>query len=188
MSLHLDASTMTGQSCPSRQVQQVFYHLLVMDSDGQEVGVALMCDVNQCPVCTCPHDKLDRADMLYPYRWNSQGSCSSCTRTASQWWWRGVGWSPLGGTCNNFALLDNIWYQVRYHIRYSNRYMLLFYSLCFFPMQDHCRSEELYRNWSTSRVLRTLISKLWIPMLLSLLLRKSCQCTNFMSAVSIYAA
>ncbi len=33
-----------------------FDHLLVMD--GQEVGGALMChgDVNQCPVCTCPHE------------------------------------------------------------------------------------------------------------------------------------
>ncbi len=43
-----------------------FYHLLVMD--GQEVGAGLMCDVNQCPVCTCPHDELDRADVSYPYR------------------------------------------------------------------------------------------------------------------------
>ena len=37
-----------GQARCSR----AFYHLLVMD--GQEVGAALMCDVNQCPVCTCP--------------------------------------------------------------------------------------------------------------------------------------
>ena len=36
--------------------------------DGQEVGAGLMCDVNQCPVCTCPHDELDRADVSYPYR------------------------------------------------------------------------------------------------------------------------
>ena len=43
-----------------------FYHLLVMD--GQEVGAALMCDVNQCPVCTCPHSELDRTDVTYPYR------------------------------------------------------------------------------------------------------------------------
>jgi hypothetical protein len=40
-----------------------FYHLLVMD--GQEVGAALMCDVNQCPVCNFPHDELDRADVSY---------------------------------------------------------------------------------------------------------------------------
>ena len=45
---------------------RTFYHLLVMD--GQEVGAALMCDVNQCPVCTCPHSELDRADVSYPYR------------------------------------------------------------------------------------------------------------------------
>jgi hypothetical protein len=45
---------------------RTFCHLLVMD--GQEVGAALMCDVNQCPVCTCPHDELDRADVSYPYR------------------------------------------------------------------------------------------------------------------------
>ncbi len=30
-----------------------FYHLLVMDV--AEVAAALLCDVNQCPVCTCPH-------------------------------------------------------------------------------------------------------------------------------------
>jgi hypothetical protein len=44
---------------------RTFYHVLVMD--GQEVGAA-MCNVNQCPVCTCPHDELDRADVSYPYR------------------------------------------------------------------------------------------------------------------------
>jgi hypothetical protein len=31
---------------------RAFYNLLVMD--GQVVGAALMCDVDQCPVCTCP--------------------------------------------------------------------------------------------------------------------------------------
>ena len=45
---------------------RAFYHLLVMD--GQEVGAALMCDVNQCPVCTCPHSELDRTDVFFPYR------------------------------------------------------------------------------------------------------------------------
>jgi hypothetical protein len=50
---------------------KAFYHLL--DMDGQEVaqvGAALtsMCDVNQCPVCTCPHSELDRTDVSFPYR------------------------------------------------------------------------------------------------------------------------
>ena len=45
---------------------RAFYHLLVMD--GEEVGKALLCDVNQCPVCTCPHNELDRTDVSYPYR------------------------------------------------------------------------------------------------------------------------
>jgi hypothetical protein len=45
---------------------RAFYHLLVMD--GQEVGAALMCDVNQCPLCTCPHSELDRTDVSFPYR------------------------------------------------------------------------------------------------------------------------
>ncbi len=45
---------------------RAFYHLLVMD--GQEVGAALMCDVNQCPVCTCPHSELDRTYVSFPYR------------------------------------------------------------------------------------------------------------------------
>ncbi len=33
----------------------------------QEVGAALMCDVNQCPVCACPHDEQDRVQVSYPY-------------------------------------------------------------------------------------------------------------------------
>ena len=31
---------------------RAFYHLLIMD--GQEVGAALMCDINQCPVAPVP--------------------------------------------------------------------------------------------------------------------------------------
>ena len=34
-----------------------FFHVLVMD--GAEVAAALLCDVNQCTVCTCPHSELD---------------------------------------------------------------------------------------------------------------------------------
>ncbi len=41
------------------------FHALVMD--GAEVAAALLCDVNQCPVCTCPHSELDRTDISYPY-------------------------------------------------------------------------------------------------------------------------
>ena len=45
---------------------RTFYHLLVMD--GAEVAAALLCDVNQCPVCTCPHSDLDNTDSSYPFR------------------------------------------------------------------------------------------------------------------------
>ena len=45
---------------------RTFYHALVMD--GAEVAAALLCDVNQCPVCTCPHSELDQNDISYPYR------------------------------------------------------------------------------------------------------------------------
>ncbi len=38
---------------------------LVMN--GAEVAAALLCDVNQCPVCTYPHSELDRTDISYPY-------------------------------------------------------------------------------------------------------------------------
>ncbi len=41
---------------------RAFYHLLVMD--GAEVAAALLCDVNQCPVCTFPHGELDRTDLM----------------------------------------------------------------------------------------------------------------------------
>jgi hypothetical protein len=44
---------------------RAFYHLLVMDR--QEVGAALMCHVSQCPVCTCPHNELDRTDVSFPH-------------------------------------------------------------------------------------------------------------------------
>ncbi len=42
---------------------RAFYHLLVMD--GAEVAAALLCDVNQCPVCTCSHSELDRTNRSY---------------------------------------------------------------------------------------------------------------------------
>ena len=35
--------------------------------DGVEVAAALLCDVNQCPVCTCPHSELDQTNTSYPY-------------------------------------------------------------------------------------------------------------------------
>jgi hypothetical protein len=62
---------------------RALYHLLVID--GQEVGAALMCDVNQFQVCTCPHSELDRTDVSFPYR-NTEsvkGSCESSSRGAS---------------------------------------------------------------------------------------------------------
>ncbi len=45
---------------------RAFYHLLVMD--GQEIGAVLMCDVNQCPMCTWQHNVMHRTDVSYPYR------------------------------------------------------------------------------------------------------------------------
>ena len=45
-----------------------FYHPSLLVMDGAKVAAALLCDVNQCPVCTCPHSKLDRTDVSYPYR------------------------------------------------------------------------------------------------------------------------
>jgi hypothetical protein len=45
---------------------RTFCHLLVVD--GAEVASAVLCDVNQCTVCTCPHSELDRTDFAYPYR------------------------------------------------------------------------------------------------------------------------
>jgi hypothetical protein len=44
---------------------RTFFHGLVMD--GAEVAAALLCNVNQCPVCTCPHSELDRTGISYPY-------------------------------------------------------------------------------------------------------------------------
>ncbi len=38
-----------------------------MVMDGTKVAAALLCYVNQCPVCTCPHSELDWTDVSYPY-------------------------------------------------------------------------------------------------------------------------
>ncbi len=45
---------------------RAFYHVLVLE--GAEVAAATMCDTRQWPVCTCPHDELDRTDLAYPYQ------------------------------------------------------------------------------------------------------------------------
>ncbi len=47
------------------QLSRAFYHVLVMD--GAEVAVSLLCDVNQCPVCTCQHKELYCTDLSYPF-------------------------------------------------------------------------------------------------------------------------
>ena len=48
------------------RLSRAFYHVLVLD--GAEVATATMCDPRQCPVCSCPHDELDRTDKAYHYR------------------------------------------------------------------------------------------------------------------------
>ena len=48
------------------RLSRAFFHVLVLD--GAEVAAATMCDTRQCPVCTCPHQDLDRTDVAYPYR------------------------------------------------------------------------------------------------------------------------
>jgi hypothetical protein len=53
------------------QCSRAFYHVLVMD--GAEVAAALLCNVNQCPVCTCPHSEFDRTDVSYPYHNTESG-------------------------------------------------------------------------------------------------------------------
>jgi hypothetical protein len=48
------------------RLSRAFFYVLVLD--GAEVAAATMCDTRQCPVCTCPHQELDRTDKAYPYR------------------------------------------------------------------------------------------------------------------------
>ena len=43
-----------------------FWHLLSMD--GLEIAATTMCSTNDCPVCECPKDELDRTDKSYPLR------------------------------------------------------------------------------------------------------------------------
>jgi len=48
------------------RLTQCFLHLLSMD--GLEVSASTLCDVTQCPTCTCPHDYLDSTEDSYPLR------------------------------------------------------------------------------------------------------------------------
>ena len=48
------------------RLTQCFLHLLSMD--GLEVSASTLCDVTQCPTCTCPHDNLDSTEDCYPLR------------------------------------------------------------------------------------------------------------------------
>ena len=43
-----------------------FWHLLSMD--GLEIAATTTCNTDNCPVCECPKDELDRTDFLYPLR------------------------------------------------------------------------------------------------------------------------
>jgi hypothetical protein len=45
---------------------QAFYHVLVLD--GAKVTAATMCDTTQCPVYTCLHEDLDRADCCFLFK------------------------------------------------------------------------------------------------------------------------
>ena len=92
---------------------KAFYHLLVMD--GQEVGAALMCDVNQCPVCTCPHSELDRTDVSFPYR-NTE-SVKAAVKAAQQEHLDEDG-EVIDGHNNEI--------RIRYRIRYCIRYRIMF--------------------------------------------------------------
>ena len=88
---------------------RAFYHLLVMD--GQEVGAALMYDVNRYPVCTCPHSELDRTDVFSPYR-NTE-SVKSAVKAAQQEHLDEDG-EVIDGHNNEV----HIRYRIRYCIRY----------------------------------------------------------------------
>jgi hypothetical protein len=43
-----------------------FWHLLSMD--GLEISYMAMCPTNDCPICECPRDELDRTDTTYEVR------------------------------------------------------------------------------------------------------------------------
>ena len=45
---------------------QAFLHFF--SQDGLEVAASTMCDTNQCPTCTVPHDMLDNTEQAFPIR------------------------------------------------------------------------------------------------------------------------
>ena len=101
-----------------------FYSLLVMD--GQEVGAALMCDVNQCPVCTCPHDELDTADVSYPYR--DTKLVKAAVKAAQEQHLDDDGEVLAGHHAEVRAISI-----VEYCMLYRTRYRLLFFNLAVLP-------------------------------------------------------
>ena len=51
------------------RVGRCFWHLLSMD--GLEIAASTMCSTDDCPVCECPKNELDRTDTSYPLRTGS---------------------------------------------------------------------------------------------------------------------
>ncbi len=51
------------------RLSPAFYHVLVRVMDGAEVAATLpwLCDVNQHPVCNCPHSESDRTIVAYSH-------------------------------------------------------------------------------------------------------------------------
>jgi hypothetical protein len=45
--------------------------LNLLSMDGLEIAAISMCHTDECPVCECPKDKLERTDFLYPLQSSS---------------------------------------------------------------------------------------------------------------------
>ena len=107
------------------RLSRAFYHVLVMD--GAEVAAALLCDVNRCPVCTCPHSELDQTDVAYPYR-----DTESVKRAVSAARSEHLDADGEVKDRHKEEVAHFIQYPFRYHVRYHTPSVILNVTICLY--------------------------------------------------------
>jgi hypothetical protein len=105
------------------RLSNAFYHVLVLE--GAEVAAATMCDTRQCPVCTCPHQELDRTHVAYPYQHKEEEDRGrSCTESTS-----GRPGSGKGSAPNKGVEIHIIVYDIIYDIENYIVYAIIYYNM-----------------------------------------------------------
>ncbi len=93
--------------------------------DRAAVAAATMCDARPCPACTCPHDELDRTDVVYPYRHSDEvkARVDAARRELLH---------DQGRVKDRH--LTKVGLYIRYRIRYPTRYRVRY--VCYYSIYD----------------------------------------------------